>query len=256
MDSFWQPPDPGGGQNRGSTSQGDPTQGKIKEVENTLKAQRSVIRKNMLNVQDADYVNLTSAVLKGEVYEVIDFTLCEVCSLPMLFFHDLKFRCRPTEKYDIDDVEDNLIPILLQSPILAKYKSLIESAHLRKHRMDEQRSKGRRKSEADASQRFKPKILDAPLWGKNQHLNFFIEGLLSWGRIHENYDTNEIVYVICIGLEKAERNDVADLIRIEFTPARLESLNVLESIDLIATYLKDKFGKSKREEIEFYYDNF
>ena len=46
-------------------------------------------------------------------------------------------------KYEADDVEDKLIPILLQVPILAKYRSMIESAYLRKHRMDEQRLKGR-----------------------------------------------------------------------------------------------------------------
>ena len=70
----------------------------------------------------------------GSVFQVTDFKTCSVCRLPTLFFHD-KTRCKRTEKFPHEDVEDYLITMLMKVNYTSKIIKVIEGELQKQYRL-------------------------------------------------------------------------------------------------------------------------
>lgn len=63
--------------------------------------------------------------------------------------------------------------------------------------------------------------------------------------------------MLCVALQKSSKSDVADLLRVRFSNIQLEDNYDNDGLfEEIESFLKNKFGKTKREEIEYYYNSF
>ena len=98
--------------------------------------------------------------------------------------------------------------------------------------------------------------MDAPQWGKEQHINFYLEAVRSWAKINHAFTANELIYSMCSSLERSDKHEVADIIRVRYSVDDMAGADSIKSIEEVCKMLLEKFGRTKRDEIENYYNLF
>lgn len=256
--SFWQEPDPGG-----TTVT---KQQKDKGAQDFIESLRDEIRSNMSSMQPADMTRHVTPTFLGDEFDLEVFELCKVCNLPVIFFHELNptLRCKASTKYNAADVEDALIPNLSMVPVTSRFLRMIKGEFLRDHKLKLSAKANTRVTSTNSNRNtnavqptYKPKMLDAPQWSKDQHLNFYLQSLKTWFKINDAQSVDELLYALCLALEKSDKSDTADLIRVRFSNVDLSSDYDPDGLFTeIDTFLIGKYGKTRREEIEYYYNSF
>ena len=222
-----------------------------------INSKKDIFKRNISELSYAEMGNFLLTSFSGDEFEVVDFLTCSVCNLPTLFFHNTKSRCKEVKSFSVDEIEDFLIPSMLKAPIITRILQGVTGDLLRRHQLDMAKSTPQTQipdRSSDSRPRFK--LQEAPLWGKDRHLNYYLEAISSWVRIYKDFPSNEIFYSICSSLERSDRFDVAEMLRSKYTLDHFKDISAIQTVNTITQALKAKYGRTRREEIEFFFNSF